>query len=112
MSETRHLEGDLYIETFTNNVSNGVIGPVDVESLEVKPDSQKISITSKRKGSYGQSRENYHIPKLAMVTINKTSHTQRTELMPILPPLPRPQRRHIHLIIHTTRDMTKSMPAV
>ena len=26
MSETLHLEGDLYIETFTNNVSNGVIG--------------------------------------------------------------------------------------
>lgn len=33
MSETLHLEGDLYIETFTNNVSNGVIGPVDVNSL-------------------------------------------------------------------------------
>ena len=24
--------------------------------------------------------------------------------MPILPPLPRPQRRRIHKIIHTTRD--------
>jgi hypothetical protein len=24
--------------------------------------------------------------------------------MPILPPLPRPQRRHIHKIIHATRD--------
>ena len=72
MSETLHLEGDLYIETFTNGLSNGVIGPVDVDSLEVKPDSQKISITSKRKGSYGQPRENYHIPKPATVSI-KTS---------------------------------------
>ena len=42
----------------------------DVDSLEVKPDSQKISITSERKGSYGQQpRENYRIPKPATVSI-------------------------------------------
>ena len=28
----------------------------------------------------------------------------RLQLMPILPPLPRPQRRRIHKIIHATRD--------
>lgn len=66
MSETLHLEGDLYIETFTNNVSNGVIGPVDVNSLEVKPDSEKISIPSKRKGKLGQARETYFVPKPAL----------------------------------------------
>ena len=78
MSETLHLEGDLYIETFTNNVSNGVIGPVDVNSLEVKPDSDKISIPSKRKGKLGQARETYFVPKPATVTI-KTS-----EIPPVL----------------------------
>ncbi len=78
MSETLHLEGDLFIETFTNGVSAGVIGPIDVDSLEVKPDSQKISIPSKRKGQYGQARENYHIPKPAMVTI------KTTEIPPVL----------------------------
>ena len=31
MSETLHLEGDLFIETFTNGVSAGVIGPIDVD---------------------------------------------------------------------------------
>ncbi|HIC8859635.1 hypothetical protein E5E96_20910 [Aeromonas sp. 1805] len=78
MSETLHLEGDLFIETFTNNVSNGVIGPVDVNSLEVKPDSEKISIPSKRKGKLGQPRETYFVPKPATVTI-KTS-----EIPPVL----------------------------
>lgn len=78
MSETLHLEGDLYIETFTNNVSNGVIGPVDVNSLEVKPDSEKISIPSKRKHKLGQARESYFVPKPATVNI-KTS-----EIPPVL----------------------------
>ncbi|MDD9308391.1 hypothetical protein V6S06_14020 [Aeromonas hydrophila] len=78
MSETLHLEGDLFIETFTNNVSNGVIGPVDVNSLEVKPDSEKISIPSKRKGKLGQPRETYFVPKPATVNI-KTS-----EIPPVL----------------------------
>nr|WP_321150006.1 hypothetical protein [Aeromonas jandaei] len=55
-----------------------MIGPIDVDSLEVKPDSQKISIPSKRKGQYGQARENYHIPKPAMVTI------KTTEIPPVL----------------------------
>jgi len=73
MSETLHLEGDLFIETFDQaGASVGVIGPIDVDSLEVKPDSEKISIPSKRKGQYGQARENYHIPKPAMVTIKTT----------------------------------------
>ncbi|MFQ2705199.1 hypothetical protein ACK3ZF_20150 [Aeromonas caviae] len=76
MSETLHLEGDLYIETFTNNVSNGVIGPVDVNSLEVKPDSEKISIPSKRKHKLGQARESYFVPKPATVNI-KTSGSRR-----------------------------------
>lgn len=78
MSETLHLEGDLFIETFTNNVSNGVIGPVDVNSLEVKPDSEKISIPSKRKHKLGQARESYFVPKPATVNI-KTS-----EIPPVL----------------------------
>ncbi|UNU29266.1 hypothetical protein [Aeromonas hydrophila] len=78
MSETLHLEGDLFIETFTNNASNGVIGPVDVNSLEVKPDSEKISIPSKRKGKLGQPRETYFVPKPATVSI-KTS-----EIPPVL----------------------------
>ena len=78
MSETLHLEGDLYIETFTNNVSNRVIGPVDVNSLEVKPDSEKISIPSKRKHKLGQARESYFVPKPATVNI-KTS-----EIPPVL----------------------------
>ncbi|WP_421191400.1 hypothetical protein [Aeromonas enteropelogenes] len=78
MSETLHLEGDLYIETFTNNVSNGVIGPVDVNSLEVKPDSEKISIPSKRKHKLGQARESYFVAKPATVNI-KTS-----EIPPVL----------------------------
>lgn len=55
MSETLHLEGDLYIETFTNNVSNGVIGPVDVNSLEVKPDSEKISRRQRAAGGESQA---------------------------------------------------------
>ena len=78
MSETLHLEGDLFIEVFTNNLSGGVIGPIDVSSLEVKPDSEKISIPSKRKGKLGQPRETYFVPKPATVTI-KTS-----EIPPVL----------------------------
>ncbi len=52
--------------------------PVDVNSLEVKPDSEKISIPSKRKGKLGQPRETYFVPKPATVNI-KTS-----EIPPVL----------------------------
>ena len=78
MSDTIHLSGDFYIETFTNGVSGGIIGPIDVDSLEVKPDSNKVSIPSKRRNQYGQARETYYTSKPPIVTI-KTS-----EIPPVL----------------------------
>lgn len=78
MSDTIHLSGDFYIEPFVNGVSNGIIGPIDVDSLEVKPDSNKVSIASKRRKQYGQPRETYFTAKAATISI-KTS-----EIPPVL----------------------------
>lgn len=78
MSDTIHLSGDFYIEPFINGVSGGIIGPIDVDSLEVKPDSNKVSIPSKRRKQYGQARETYFTPKPATISI-KTS-----EIPPVL----------------------------
>lgn len=78
MSDTIHLSGDFYIETFTNGVSGGIIGPIDVDLLEVKPDSNKVSIPSKRRKQYGQARETYYTAKPATISI-KTS-----EIPPVL----------------------------
>ncbi len=72
MSDTIHLSGDFYIEPFVNGVSGGIIGPIDVDSLQVKPDANKISVLSKRIGRYGQPRETYFTAKPAIITIKTT----------------------------------------
>lgn len=72
MSDTIHLSGDFYLEPFVNGVSNGIIGPIDVDSLEVKPDSNKITVPSKRRGQYGQTRETYFTAKAATISIKTT----------------------------------------
>ncbi len=78
MSDTIHLAGNFYIEPFVNDVSTGIIGPIDVDSLEIKPDSNKVSIASKRRGQYGNPRETYYTAKPAIVTI------KTTEIPPVL----------------------------
>lgn len=78
MSDTIHLSGDFYLEPFVNGVPGGIIGPIDVDSLEIKPDSNKVSIPSKRRKQYGNPRKTYFTAKAATVTI------KTTEIPPVL----------------------------
>lgn len=72
MSDTIHLSGDFYLEPLVNGVSTGIVGPIDIDSLEVKPDSNKVTVSSKRRKKYGQARETYFTAKPAAITIKTT----------------------------------------
>lgn len=81
MSEktTFHYAGDLYIRPYVNGVLGGMIGPIDAESLEIKPDAKKNTIQSKAKETAGQARVTYFTPQPAKLSI-KTSDIPPTLL--------------------------------
>ncbi len=80
MSETTfHFAGDLYIRPYVNGVLGGMIGPIDAESLEIKPDAKKNTIQSKAKLTAGQARQTYYTPQPATISI-KTSDIPPTLL--------------------------------
>lgn len=80
MSETTfHFAGDLYIQPYVNGVLGGMIGPIDAESLEIKPDAKKNTIQSKAKATAGQARITYYTPQPATLSI-KTSDIPPTML--------------------------------
>ena len=71
MSETTfHFAGDLYIRPYVNGVLGGMIGPIDAESLEIKPDAKKNTIQSKAKATAGQARKTYYTPQPATISIS------------------------------------------
>lgn len=76
-SPALHFSGNVFL----NISGTGLIGPIDVSSLQIKPDADKRTLSSKMNGQYGNARETYYLGKPAQITI-KTTDIPPTLLAP------------------------------
>jgi hypothetical protein len=67
--QTFHFAGNVYINPYENGAYTGLIGPIDVDSLEIKADAKKNTVQSKKKESYGQARKSYWLSQPAQLTL-------------------------------------------
>lgn len=67
--QTLHFGGKMYLNPVVDGVFTGLIGPVEVDKLEIKPDADKQTIPSKKAERYGQSRKTYFLGKPTTMTI-------------------------------------------
>jgi hypothetical protein len=68
-AQTLHFSGSMYINPKEDGVFTGLLGPLEVDKLEIKPDANKLTIPSKKKEGYGQSRLTYYTGKPTIITI-------------------------------------------
>lgn len=67
--KTLHFGGSMFINPKVDGVFTGAIGPLEVDKLEIKPDADKRTITSKKHEGYGNARKTYYTGKPATITI-------------------------------------------
>lgn len=77
VSPALHFSGKVFLDIG----GAGLIGPIDVTSLQIKPDADKRTLTSKQNGQYGNARVTYYLGKPAQITI-KTTDIPPTMLAP------------------------------
>lgn len=67
--------GDIYFERFVDGISQGVVGPVYADKMEIKPNVDTKESTSKGRYDYGQVLETVNVQKPTTFTLDLSEVT-------------------------------------